>query len=127
MAVNIKKEFGNTRKRPDISTLVYGKIPPQCPEIEEAVLGAILLEREAVEAAISVINSPDCFYVDAHRKIFAATMELYRKGSPVDLLTVTEQLRATDELEIIGGAYYLTNLTMNVVTSGHIEAPALLN
>lgn len=125
MAVNIKKEFGNTRSRkPDISTLVYGKIPPQAPELEEAILGAVMLEKDKLAEVLEIIQSPDCFYVDANRKIYAAVRRLFDKGMPVDLLTVTEELRKSDELEIIGGPYYLTNLTMNVVSSAHVESHA---
>ncbi|OSZ78665.1 replicative DNA helicase [Chitinophagaceae bacterium IBVUCB1] len=125
MAVNIKKDFGNTRNRkPDITNLVYGKVPPQAPELEEAVLGAIMLEKDKLAEVLEIIQSEDCFYVDAHQKIYAAVRRLFDKGMPVDLLTVTEELRKSDELEIIGGAYYLTRLTMSVVSSAHVEAHA---
>lgn len=125
MAVNIKKEFGNSRRnKTDISTLVYGKIPPQAPELEEAVLGAIMLEKDKLAEVLEIIQSPDCFYKDANQKIYAAIRRLFDKGMPVDLLTVTEELRKTDELEIVGGPYYLTNLTMNVVSSAHVESHA---
>ncbi|HXS36664.1 MAG TPA: replicative DNA helicase [Flavipsychrobacter sp.] len=125
MAVNIKKEFGNTRSRkPDITSLVYGKVPPQAPELEEAVLGAVMLEKDKLAEVLEIIQSEDCFYVDAHQKIYAAVRRLFDKGMPVDLLTVTEELRKSNELEIIGGAYYLTRLTMSVVSSAHVEAHA---
>jgi len=123
MAVNIKKDFGNTRSRkPDVSTLVYGKIPPQAPELEEAVLGACMLEKDTFAQVLEIIQSADCFYVDAHQKIYAAMRSLFDKGTPVDLLTITEELRKTSELEIVGGAYYLTRLTMSVMSSAHVEA-----
>lgn len=125
MALNIKKEFGNTRSRkPDITNLVYGKVPPQAPELEEAVLGAVMLEKDKLAEVLEIIQSADCFYVDANQKIYAAIRRLFDKGMPVDLLTVTEELRKTDELEIVGGAYYLTRLTMSVVSSAHVEAHA---
>lgn len=125
MAVNIKKEFGNARKpKPDLSSLVYGKVPPQAPELEEAVLGAIMLEKDKLAEVLEIIQSPNCFYVDANQKIYAAIRNLFDKGMPVDLLTVTEELRKTNELEIVGGAYYLTRLTMSVVSSAHVEAHA---
>ena len=125
MAVNIKKEFGNTRSRkPDLTTLVYGKVPPQATELEEAVLGAIMLEKDKLAEVLEIIQSEDCFYVDAHQKIYAAVRSLFDKGMPVDLLTVTDELRKSNELEIIGGAYYLTRLTMSVVSSAHVEAHA---
>jgi len=125
MAVNIKKEFGNTRNRkPDLTTLVYGKVPPQAIELEEAVLGAIMLEKDKLAEVLEIIQSPDCFYVDGNQKIYAAIRRLFDKGMPVDLLTVTDELRKSDELEIVGGAYYLTRLTMSVVSSAHVEAHA---
>lgn len=125
MAVNIKKEFGNTRSRkPDLTSLVYGKVPPQAPELEEAVLGAVMLEKDKLAEVLEIIQSENCFYVDANQKIYAAIRRLFDKGMPVDLLTVTEELRKNNELEIIGGPYYLTRLTMSVVSSAHVEAHA---
>lgn len=125
MAVNIKKDFGNLRKnKTDISTMVYGKIPPQAPELEEAVLGAMMLEKDKMAEVLEIIQTPDCFYVNANQKIYASIRSLFDKGLPVDLLTVTEELRRNGDLEIIGGAYYLTKLTMNVVSSAHVEAHA---
>lgn len=125
MAVNIKKEFGTTRTRkPDLTTLVYGKVPPQANDLEEAVLGAVMLEKEKLAEVLEIIQSPECFYVDAHQKIYAAIRRLFDKGMPVDLLTVTEELRKSNELEIVGGAYFLTRLTMSVLSSAHVESHA---
>ncbi len=125
MTVNIKKDFGSTRSRkPDLTTLVYGKVPPQAPELEEAVLGACMLEKDTFAQVLEVIQSEECFYMDAHQKIYGAMRRLFDKGTPVDLLTITEELRKTNELEIIGGAYYLTRLTMSVLSSAHVEAHA---
>ena len=125
MAINIKKDFGSTRNRkPDIATLVYGKVPPQAPELEEAVLGAAMLEKDTFAQVLEIIQSEECFYVDAHQKIYAAMRRLFDKGTPVDLLTITEELRKTNELELIGGPYYLSRLTMSVLSSAHVEAHA---
>src|ERR1044071_10475494 len=111
MSVNIKKDFGNARSRkPDISSLIYGKVPPQAPELEEAVLGAVMLEKDKLAEVLEIIQAEDCFYVDANQKIYAAIRRLFDKGSPVDLLTVTDELRKSSELELVGGAYYLTRL-----------------
>lgn len=110
----------NWRQEGD-NPLVYGKVPPHNSELEKAVLGAIMLERDALDIAGSIV-SEDCFYVDAHRKIFKAIVNLNEKGAPIDLLTVTEELRAAGELELVGGAYAMMQLTMNVVTAAHIEA-----
>lgn len=125
MALNIKKDLANARSRkPDVSSLVYGKVPPQANELEEAVLGAIMLEKDKLAEVLEIIQSPDCFYVDANQKIYAAIRRLFDKGMPVDLLTVTDELRKSNELELVGGPYYLTRLTMNVVSSAHVEAHA---
>lgn len=125
MALNIKKDFGNTRTRkPDLTSLVYGKVPPQATELEEAVLGAIMLEKDKLAEVLEIVQSEECFYVDAHQKIYAAIRRLFDKGTPVDLLTVTDELRKSNELELIGGAYYLTRLTMSVVSSAHVESHA---
>lgn len=127
MAVNIKKEFGSTRKRnTDVSTLVYGKIQPQEPEIEAAVLGAILLEKEKQEEVLDILTSPDMFYVDAHQKIFAAIIDMDKRAAEIDLLTVTHELRKREELEIVGGPYFLTNLTQGIVSSAHVERHATI-
>lgn len=101
-----------------------GYVPPQAPDVEEAVLGAILLEREKLNEVVGIIKSPDCFYVEANRIIFKAVCSLITAGSPVDLITVTNELRNAGQLEIVGGAYYVTRLTMSVLSSAHVEAHA---
>lgn len=126
MTVNIKKELGSFRKKLDLNSLVYGKIPPQANEQEQAVLGAIMLEKDKLAEVLEIIQSPECFYVDAHQKIYGAIRRLFDKGMPVDLLTVTEELRRSNELEIVGGAYFLTVLTTSVLSSAHVEAHARL-
>lgn len=123
MSVNFKKESGATTARsrkPDLSNVIYGKVPPQAKELEEAVLGAIMLEKDKLSDILEILPSPDCFYVDANQKIFAAIQRLSAKGQVVDLLTITDELRRSEELELIGGAYYLTRLTMSVVSSAHV-------
>lgn len=114
MSVNIKKEF-----RKPVFNLSLGKLPPQAIEMEQAVLGACMLERETFEQIMEVISEPEVFYMDAHQKIYSAMVTLHKTGSQIDLLTITEQLRKTNELDIIGGSYFLTNLTMAVLTSAH--------
>jgi len=113
------------RKKPslDLSTMVYGKVPPQAKELEEAVLGAIMLEKGAFDAVVEVLK-PECFYVDAHQKIFRAMKSLANKSQPIDILTVVEELRMMEELETVGGPYFVTKLTNMVVSSANIEAHA---
>lgn len=99
----------------------FGKVPPQARELEEAVLGAILLEKENQDVVFDLIRTQDVFYVEAHQVIFEAIKQLYDAGKEVDLLTVTERLRKNGKLEIAGGAYGLTKLTMAVMSSAHVE------
>lgn len=102
---------------------MFGKVPPQAKELEEAVLGAVMLEKAAVDVALEHLK-PECFYLDAHQKIFAAMQALQQKNFPIDLLTVVEELKAREELELVGGAFYITKLTNAVVSSAHIEIHA---
>lgn len=97
-----------------------GKLPPQATDLEEAVLGALMLEKDALSAVIDILK-PEVFYVDAHQKIFQAIQVLFQKSSPVDILTVISQLRQQGDLELIGGAYYITELTNRVASAANIE------
>ena len=103
---------------------MYGKIPPQANDLEEAVLGAIMLEKTKLQEVLEIIPHEECFYTMSHQKIFEAIKEIEQIGMPVDLLTVTEGLRKNGNLEIVGGAFFLSKLTMNVVSSAHVEAHA---
>lgn len=107
----------------DLSTMVYGKVPPQARELEEAVLGAIMLEKGAFDNVIEILK-PECFYTDAHQTIFKAFQSLGQKSSPIDMLTVVEELRFKEELDMVGGPYYITKLTNTVVSTANIEAHA---
>jgi replicative DNA helicase len=100
------------------------KVPPQALEPERAVLGTIMLEREKLSEVLAIVRKPECFYLDSHQKIYSAVQTLDFKGSPVDLLTVTEELRKVGDLERVGGAYYLTQLTMSVSSGAHVQAHA---
>lgn len=97
-----------------------GKLPPQAIDLEEAVLGALMLEKDALSSVIDILKS-EVFYKDSHQKIFNAIRLLFEKSSPVDILTVTAQLRQLGELEMIGGAYYITELTNRVASAANIE------
>jgi replicative DNA helicase len=98
----------------------FGKVPPQAIDMEEAVLGAVMLEKEAVITILDILK-PESFYKEAHQKIFNAIYYLNSKENPVDLYTVTEQLKATDELESVGGPVYLTQLTSKVVSAANVD------
>jgi replicative DNA helicase len=107
--------------RPIITQLPdFGKVPPQAIDMEEAVLGAIMLEKEAVITILDILK-PASFYKDAHQKIFKAVSDLSSREYPVDLYTVTEELRAHDELESVGGPVYLTQLTSKVVSAANVD------
>jgi replicative DNA helicase len=97
-----------------------GKLPPQATDLEEAVLGALMLEKDALSTVIDVLK-PEVFYRDNHQKIFTAIKVLFEKSSPIDILTVTAALRQAGELEMIGGAYYITELTSRVASAANIE------
>lgn len=97
-----------------------GKLPPQAVDLEEAILGALLLERESF-LIVGEFLKAEMFYKDNHQKIFTAIQTLFTKGSPIDILTVRDQLRNQGELEMIGGAYYITGLTSHVASSANIE------
>src|SRR5690242_6574418 len=122
-SLNLKKDRSIRRKNIDISSMVYGKIPPQARELEEAVLGAIMLEKSAFDTVIEILKE-ECFYVEAHQRIFSAMTKLSAKSMPVDILTVVEELRLAEELEMVGGPFYVTKLTNAVVSSANIEAHA---
>ena len=98
----------------------FGRVPPQAIDMEEAVLGAIMLEKEAIIAILDILK-PESFYKDSHQKIYAAISNLNKKEHPVDLYTVTEELKATGILDEIGGPVYLTQLTSKVVSAAHVE------
>ena len=97
-----------------------GKLPPQATDLEEAVLGALMLEKDALSSVIDILKG-EVFYDARHQKIFKAIHLLFEKSSPVDILTVTAQLRQLGELEMIGGAYYITELTNRVASAANIE------
>lgn len=122
---NVNKDRKSRRKSGtlDLSPMLYGKLPPQSKELEEAVLGAIMLEKSAFDTASEILK-PECFYVEAHQRIFGAMQSLANKNIPIDLLTVVEELRLREELEMVGGAYYVTRLTNAVVSAANIEAHA---
>src|ERR1700733_9249566 len=107
----------------DIGNMVFGKVPPQAKELEEAVLGAIMLEKSAFDTVIEILK-PECFYSEANQRIFKSMQSLANKSQPIDILTVVEELRFKEELEMVGGPYYVTKLTNTVVSSANIEAHA---
>lgn len=104
----------------DMSNLVFGKVPPQNRDLEEVVLGALMLDKDALPMVLEVLR-PESFYVDAHQYIFEAIIHLFEHSKPIDMLTVTEQLRSMGKLDAIGGPYVLVELTNRVASSANIE------
>jgi replicative DNA helicase len=97
-----------------------GKMPPQARELEEAVLGALMLEKDAF-SIVSDILTTESFYEDTHQAIFGAIHNLAMQQKPVDVLTVVEELKRRGELEQVGGAVYVAELTDKVASAAHIE------
>jgi replicative DNA helicase len=121
---NLNKDRKQKRRSSlDLGTMVYGKVPPQAKDLEEAVLGAIMLEKTAFDTVVEILK-PECFYVEAHQRIFSAMQSLANKSQPIDILTVAEELRSREELEMVGGPYYVTKLTNAVVSAANIDAHA---
>ncbi|MEG1659284.1 MAG: replicative DNA helicase [Bacteroides sp.] len=98
----------------------YGRIQPQALELEEAVLGALMIEKDAY-SLVSEILRPDSFYERRHQMIYAAITDLSVNQQPVDILTVKEQLAKRGELDEVGGPFYITQLSSKVASSAHIE------
>lgn len=97
-----------------------GKLPPQAIELEEAVLGALMIEKDALNSVIDILKA-DSFYKESHQRIYNAIITLFTNSEPIDLLTVTTQLRQLGELEIVGGAQYITALTTKINSAANIE------
>ncbi len=115
----------NTRRKDRMSyaqvfDINSGNKPPQAPELEESVLGALMLDANALNTAIDILHE-EYFYKPEHQIIFRAIYKLFEMNQPVDMLTVANQLRQTGELEAAGGAFHLTELTSHIVSAAHIE------
>ena len=114
------KSTGSRGKQKTIVVPEMGRLQPQARELEEAVLGALMLEKDAYSIVCEILK-PECFYEKAHEKIYAAIVDLAVSQQPVDMLTVTEQLKRRGELEEVGGPFYISQLTSKVASSAHIE------
>lgn len=97
-----------------------GKLPPQALDLEEAVLGALMLEKSALNAVVEFLK-PEHFYSEAHHEIYQSIIQLFKSSEPVDMRTVVNQLRKDGKIELVGGAYYIAELTSKVSSAANIE------
>ena len=109
----------------DAIALEAGKVPPHSSEFEKSVLGALMLEKDAI-VEVQDFLKPETFYNELHAKIFRAIQEINLRHEPVDILTVAEELKKKGELDEVGGPYYLSQLTMTVSSAAHVEHHAKL-
>jgi replicative DNA helicase len=120
----LKNKLTIRSKKADMSPMLYGKMSPQAPELEGAVLGAIMIDPSKMEDVLEIIPSPECFYSDANQRIYASIRRMFDNGTRIDFMTVTAELRKQSEIEMVGGSYYITKLTQDVVSAAHIEEHA---
>lgn len=115
-------ERRNTTKKSTLDKVheIYGKTPPAVIEFEEAVLGALMLEKDAVHTVVDILK-PECFYTDAHNRIFKSILDLSLNHKPIDIHTVAQQLKINDDLDLVGGPFYLAQLTNKVASTAHLE------
>ena len=116
----LKPQASYSNKQSQVISLEKGKIPPQATDLEEVVLGAMMIDKRGVDEVIDILH-PEVFYNSAHQKIFEAIFMLFKEGLPIDLLTVSTKLKSLKSLDLIGGDFYLIQLTQKVSSSAHIE------
>jgi replicative DNA helicase len=114
------KRNGQSNQGDDLSQYVFGKVPPQALPLEEVVLGALMLDKEALPNVMDILK-PETFYLETHQNIYRSILRLFERSHPIDLLTVTDELRSQGFLEKIGGPYYLIELTNRVASAANIE------
>ncbi len=114
------KKYNNRKPKDNSISTEMGKVPPQARELEEAVLGALMLEKDAY-SQVSDILKPESFYDPIHQTVYKAVVTLAIQQEPVDILTVVEQLKKQGELDAVGGPIYITQLSEKVASSAHIE------
>ena len=115
-----KSNFTKNKNFDNQQMVEHGKVQPQALDLEEAVLGAMMLEKDAVSAVIDILSAP-VFYKESHKKIMTAISSLFAKSEPIDILTVTNELKSTGELEMVGGPYYITMLTSRIASTANVE------
>ncbi|PTX59788.1 primary replicative DNA helicase [Kordia periserrulae] len=116
--VNPKQSYKTDKS--NLISLERGKLPPQAVDLEEVVLGAMMIDKKGVDEVIDIL-SPEAFYKEANKLVYEAIFQLFENSEPIDLLTVSAQLRKNAKLEVVGGDFYLISLTQKVSSSAHIE------
>ena len=111
------------KKGGSVARVDGGKLPPQAIDLEEAVLGALMLEKNPVNDVIDILK-PESFYKEPHQKIYGAIVDLFGASEPIDILTVTNKLRSKGELDLVGGPFYISQLTNRVASTAHAETHA---
>ena len=96
------------------------KVPPQATDLEQSILGALMLEKDALTDVIDILK-PESFYEEVHQEIYRAIIQLFNNAEPIDLRTVVNQLRKNGQLEFVGGSYYLASLTTQVSSAANVE------
>ena len=109
-----------TPRATPVPTSATGKLPPRDADLEAAVLGAVMLEKDAY-MEVSDLLVPDSFYEPAHQKIYQAISNLALAQQPIDMITVTEELRRLGTLQEVGGAVYIADLTTRVLSAANVE------
>ena len=109
-----------TKRAASTAQELGGKVPPQAVDLEQAVLGAMMLEKNAVTETIDILSS-ESFYDPKHQYIFAVIKDLFGTSKPIDILTVIDKLKRNGELEAAGGAAYVSQLTSRVASTAHVE------
>ena len=117
---NVRKPVSRTNKIANLAAELGGRVPPQAVDLEKAVLGAMMLEKNAVTETIDIL-SQESFYDPKHQYIFAVIKELFGTSKPIDILTVTDKLKKNGELEAAGGAVYISQLTSRIASTAHVE------
>lgn len=117
---SVAKRLTPVRKGADTNDLIYGRVQPQALPLEEAVLGSIMIDKEAFAIVTEILRS-ESFYLQSHQTIYSIMEELFGKSQPIDLLTVHEALKKAGALEKIGGITYLTDLTNKVASAANVE------
>jgi len=102
------------RKKLNTNLNIHGKLPPQARDMEEAVLGSVMSNKNVLYDVIEKLK-PEMFYVESNQKIFSAIIKLFAKNNPIDMLTVSQELRSIGELEMVGGSYYISTLTTHSI------------